>query len=157
MLLWQGMAGRFDMVVCLLGTLSHCLNNKQAAACLRCAAAHLRPGGVLVVELAHPGARAHAAVTCMGAACVPSPVSVIPMCRAQLLSCVAQVMCRRSLAARLPVRLLLLLLHLPRLLPRHRRCHRRRCCFAQATSLTARCCCRTRARRCGRWTSRGAR
>jgi SAM-dependent methyltransferase len=52
----QGMAGNFDMVVCLLGTLSHMLDNKQAAACFRKVAQHLRPGGLFVLELAHPGA-----------------------------------------------------------------------------------------------------
>lgn len=49
------MEGKFDMVVCLLGTLSHMLDNKQAAAAFRQAARHLRPGGVLLLELAHPG------------------------------------------------------------------------------------------------------
>jgi SAM-dependent methyltransferase len=51
----QGMEGKFDMVVCLLGTLSHMLDNKQAAAAFRQAARHLRPGGMLLLELAHPG------------------------------------------------------------------------------------------------------
>jgi SAM-dependent methyltransferase len=50
------MEGKFDMVVCLLGTLSHMLDNKQAAAAFRQAARHLRPGGLLLLELAHPGA-----------------------------------------------------------------------------------------------------
>jgi SAM-dependent methyltransferase len=49
------MEGKFDMVVCLLGTLSHMLDNKQAAAAFRQAARHLRPGGMLLLELAHPG------------------------------------------------------------------------------------------------------
>ncbi|WIA32247.1 hypothetical protein OEZ86_003094 [Tetradesmus obliquus] len=51
----QGMSGSFDMVVCLLGTLSHMLDNKQAAACFKRVAQHLRPGGLFVLELAHPG------------------------------------------------------------------------------------------------------
>eukprot|EP00882_Tetradesmus_deserticola_P031463 GHRQ01035578.1.p1 GENE.GHRQ01035578.1~~GHRQ01035578.1.p1 ORF type:complete len:174 (+),score=94.51 GHRQ01035578.1:2-523(+) len=51
----QGMSGSFDMVVCLLGTLSHMLDNKQAAACFRRVAQQLRPGGLFVLELAHPG------------------------------------------------------------------------------------------------------
>jgi SAM-dependent methyltransferase len=51
----QGMSGRFDMVACLLGTLSHCLDNKQAAAAFAAAAQHLRPGGLFLIELAHPG------------------------------------------------------------------------------------------------------
>lgn len=46
------------MVVCMLGTLSHMLSNKQAAASFSQAAQHLRPGGLLLVELAHPGAAA---------------------------------------------------------------------------------------------------
>jgi SAM-dependent methyltransferase len=51
----QGMEGSFDMVVCMLGTLSHMLTNKQAAAAFGAAARHLRPGGLLLLELAHPG------------------------------------------------------------------------------------------------------
>lgn len=39
----------------MLGTLSHLLDNKQAAAAFSQAANHLRPGGLFVVELAHPG------------------------------------------------------------------------------------------------------
>eukprot|EP00195_Chlamydomonas_chlamydogama_P005377 CAMPEP_0202890652 /NCGR_PEP_ID=MMETSP1392-20130828/992_1 /ASSEMBLY_ACC=CAM_ASM_000868 /TAXON_ID=225041 /ORGANISM="Chlamydomonas chlamydogama, Strain SAG 11-48b" /LENGTH=373 /DNA_ID=CAMNT_0049574267 /DNA_START=80 /DNA_END=1201 /DNA_ORIENTATION=+ len=45
----------FDMVMCLLGTFSHMLDNSAAAACLRCAVRHLRPGGLLLLELGHPG------------------------------------------------------------------------------------------------------
>jgi SAM-dependent methyltransferase len=55
------MSGSFDMIVCLLGTLSHMLDNKQAAACFRRVAQHLRPGGLFVLELAHPGGRQAAA------------------------------------------------------------------------------------------------
>lgn len=51
----QGMEGKFDMVVCLLGTLSHMVDNRQAAAAFKQAARHLRPGGLLLLELAHPG------------------------------------------------------------------------------------------------------
>eukprot|EP00878_Enallax_costatus_P031325 GHUV01034251.1.p1 GENE.GHUV01034251.1~~GHUV01034251.1.p1 ORF type:complete len:319 (+),score=64.45 GHUV01034251.1:357-1313(+) len=51
----QGMLGRLDMIVCLLGTLSHMLNNKQACACFQQVSRHLRPGGLFVLELAHPG------------------------------------------------------------------------------------------------------
>lgn len=51
----QGMEGALDMVVCMLGTLSHMLTNKQAAAAFGEAARHLRPGGLLLLELAHPG------------------------------------------------------------------------------------------------------
>jgi SAM-dependent methyltransferase len=46
---------QFDLATCLLGTLSHALSNAAAASALRRAAAHLRPGGVFVLELAHPG------------------------------------------------------------------------------------------------------
>lgn len=44
-----------DMVLCLLGTLSHLLENSQAISCFRAVSAHLRPGGLFLVELAHPG------------------------------------------------------------------------------------------------------
>jgi SAM-dependent methyltransferase len=50
------MSGKFDLVVCMLGTLSHMLTNSQAAAAFKAAAQHLRPGGLLLLELAHPGA-----------------------------------------------------------------------------------------------------
>lgn len=58
------MEGKLDMVVCMLGTLSHLLDNKQAAAAFSQAAKHLRPGGLFVVELAHPG-RASLCVPCL--------------------------------------------------------------------------------------------
>jgi SAM-dependent methyltransferase len=45
----------FDMVMCLLGTFSHMLDTKQAIACIASAAARLRPGGLLLLEMAHPG------------------------------------------------------------------------------------------------------
>jgi hypothetical protein len=45
-----------DMAMVLLGTFSHLLDNAAALACLQGVAAHLKPGGLLVVELAHPGA-----------------------------------------------------------------------------------------------------
>lgn len=51
----QGMQERFDMIVCLLGTFSHMLDNKQAAACFQQVHQHLRPGGIFLLELAHPG------------------------------------------------------------------------------------------------------
>ena len=47
----QGM----DMVACLLGTFSHALDNGAAGSAFASAAAALRPGGLLVLELAHPG------------------------------------------------------------------------------------------------------
>lgn len=39
----------------LLGTLSHLTDNTQAVNAFTCIAAHLRPGGVLLLEVAHPG------------------------------------------------------------------------------------------------------
>ncbi|KAG2446869.1 hypothetical protein HYH02_008026 [Chlamydomonas schloesseri] len=45
----------FDMVMCLLGTFSHLLDTDQAISAFRSAAAHLRPGGILLLEMAHPG------------------------------------------------------------------------------------------------------
>ena len=53
----QGMEAQLDAVLCLLGTFSHMTTNDMAAAAFRCAAAHLRPGGLLLLELAHPGAQ----------------------------------------------------------------------------------------------------
>jgi hypothetical protein len=44
-----------DMAMVLLGTFSHLLDNAAALACLQGVARHLRQGGLLVVELAHPG------------------------------------------------------------------------------------------------------
>ncbi|KAL6753552.1 hypothetical protein V8C86DRAFT_454871 [Haematococcus lacustris] len=46
---------QFDMVTCLLAGLSHLLDNSQAAAAFACVARVLKPGGLFVVELAHPG------------------------------------------------------------------------------------------------------
>ena len=43
------------MIMCLLGTFSHMLDNERAMAAFRTIADHLRPGGLLVLELAHPG------------------------------------------------------------------------------------------------------
>ena len=51
------MEAQLDAVLCLLGTFSHMTTNDMAAAAFRCAAAHLRPGGLLLLELAHPGAQ----------------------------------------------------------------------------------------------------
>ncbi|GFH14202.1 methyltransf_25 domain-containing protein, partial [Haematococcus lacustris] len=46
---------QFDMVTCLLAGLSHVLDNSQASAAFACVARVLKPGGLFVVELAHPG------------------------------------------------------------------------------------------------------
>ena len=46
---------KFDMIMCLLGTFSHMLENSQAVACFQRIAQHLEEGGVVVIELAHPG------------------------------------------------------------------------------------------------------
>lgn len=48
--------GQLDVAVCLLGTFAHMTSNEAAIASLRCVARHLRPGGLLLLELAHPGA-----------------------------------------------------------------------------------------------------
>ncbi|GLC72177.1 hypothetical protein PLESTF_001215300 [Pleodorina starrii] len=45
----------FDMIVCLLGTFSHLLDTRQAISCFRAVSRHLAPGGLFVLELAHPG------------------------------------------------------------------------------------------------------
>lgn len=50
-----GKEGTFDMAMCLLGTFSHLTENAQAAASFACVFRHLRPGGLFVLELAHPG------------------------------------------------------------------------------------------------------
>ena len=47
--------GQCDLVMCLLGSFSHLLENEAAVASFRCIASHLRTGGLLVLELAHPG------------------------------------------------------------------------------------------------------
>ena len=47
--------GQCDLVMCLLGSFSHLLENKAAVTSFRCIASHLRTGGLLVLELAHPG------------------------------------------------------------------------------------------------------
>jgi hypothetical protein len=44
-----------DMAVVLLGTFSHLLENQQALACMQSVGKHLKQGGLLVLELAHPG------------------------------------------------------------------------------------------------------
>ncbi|KAI8470291.1 MAG: S-adenosyl-L-methionine-dependent methyltransferase [Monoraphidium minutum] len=51
----EGMEGQLDLAACLLGTFSHMVTNDQAVAAFTCIAKHLRPGGVLLLELAHPG------------------------------------------------------------------------------------------------------
>jgi SAM-dependent methyltransferase len=48
-------AGSFDMVICLLGTLTHCMTNADAAAVFRGVEAALAHGGLFVIELGHPG------------------------------------------------------------------------------------------------------
>ena len=47
--------GRLDMAMCLLGTFAHMATNDAAVGCFRAAARHLRPGGLLLLELLHPG------------------------------------------------------------------------------------------------------
>jgi len=49
--------GRLDAAVCLLGTFSHMTTNDKAVGCFRSLARCLRPGGLLLLELAHPGER----------------------------------------------------------------------------------------------------
>lgn len=44
-----------DMALVLLGTFSHLLENEQALACMQRVGKHLKQGGLLVLELAHPG------------------------------------------------------------------------------------------------------
>ena len=44
-------------VLCLLGTLTHCLDNSAALRAFASVAQALRPGGIVVLELAHPGKR----------------------------------------------------------------------------------------------------
>ena len=44
-----------DMVICLLGTFSHMLSNEDASRAMACISRALRPGGVLLIELGHPG------------------------------------------------------------------------------------------------------
>lgn len=51
----SGASGQYDMVMCLLGTLTHMLTNRDAAAALRQAGQALRQGGLLLLELPHPG------------------------------------------------------------------------------------------------------
>jgi SAM-dependent methyltransferase len=46
--------GPVDLAAAMLGTLAHCLDNGAALRCFRNLAAAVRPGGLLVVELAHP-------------------------------------------------------------------------------------------------------
>lgn len=84
----QGMEGRFDLVVCLLGTFSHMLDNKQAAAAFRQVAKHLRPGGLFVLELAHPGEQARRVVH---AACsLPCLYSQGGKCRSRAYTCASR-------------------------------------------------------------------
>jgi len=48
-------AGLIDMAAVMLGTLSHCLTNGSALACFKNIAEVVRPGGLLILELSHPG------------------------------------------------------------------------------------------------------
>lgn len=59
----------FDMVTCLLGTFTHCLKNKDAAAVFKGASAVLRPGGLFILELQHPGELLVSSLTCPSHAC----------------------------------------------------------------------------------------
>jgi SAM-dependent methyltransferase len=46
--------GSVDLSTVMLGTLSHCLDNATALRCFANIAAAVKPGGLLVVEVAHP-------------------------------------------------------------------------------------------------------
>lgn len=48
-------AGLVDAAAIMLGTLSHCLTNGAALACFKNIAEVVRPGGILILELSHPG------------------------------------------------------------------------------------------------------
>jgi len=48
-------AAGFDLALCMLGTFTHLLSNAQALASFQCISSALRPGGLFVLELAHPG------------------------------------------------------------------------------------------------------
>jgi hypothetical protein len=49
------MEGGLDAALCLLGTFGHMTSSAKAVGCFRCVARHLRPGGLFMLELAHPG------------------------------------------------------------------------------------------------------
>jgi len=51
----SGTAGEVDMAAVMLGTISHCLTNGSALACFKNIAEVVRPGGLLILELSHPG------------------------------------------------------------------------------------------------------
>lgn len=51
----EGMESRLDLVLSLLGTFSHMTTNAAAVGAFTSVARHLRPGGMLLLELAHPG------------------------------------------------------------------------------------------------------
>ena len=51
----QALVGPVDAVLLLFGTLDDVLTNSRAVDCLKGAAAHLRPGGLCVIEGEHPG------------------------------------------------------------------------------------------------------
>jgi SAM-dependent methyltransferase len=46
---------KVDVAAIMLGTLSHCLTNGAALACFNNIAEVVRPGGILILELSHPG------------------------------------------------------------------------------------------------------
>ncbi len=48
-------SGLVDAAAIMLGTLSHCLTNGSALSCFKNVAEVVRPGGILVLELSHPG------------------------------------------------------------------------------------------------------
>lgn len=52
-----GRENQLDLVLCVIGTFSHLQDNASAAAAMRCIARHLRPGGLFILELGHPGER----------------------------------------------------------------------------------------------------
>ncbi len=45
---------RADIAQCLFDSFSHCTDDADAVATMRCAARTLRPGGVMILELTHP-------------------------------------------------------------------------------------------------------
>jgi SAM-dependent methyltransferase len=49
-----GSDGLFDVAAVMLGTFSHCLDNRSAARTLSNIAECVKPGGILVIELGHP-------------------------------------------------------------------------------------------------------
>ena len=64
--------GPCDVALVPLGTLSHALTNEEAGVWLDQAMAALRPGGLLCIELAHPG-DLFDGVLMQAGACSPPP------------------------------------------------------------------------------------